>query len=144
MHIEFNSYLLFDFVIEADVFERFRDEMGNFKTCLCEDVKGLLSLYEASFFGFHGEDIIDQAKAFTTTHLKNMKGNLSPTMVRKVHHALDMPLHWKVPKLEARWFIDTYEQEPNMNPNLLKLAKLDYNIVQSIYQKEVSKLARYD
>ncbi|KAL8131259.1 hypothetical protein AgCh_007254 [Apium graveolens] len=132
-------------VSSQDVFQRFTDEAGNFKTNLCEDVKGLLSLYEASFFGFKGEDILDKAKAFSTTHLKNaVKGDLiSPDMARKVNHALDMPLHWKLTRVEARWYIDTYEQEQNMIPSLIRLAKLDYNIVQSVYQKEVSKLASW-
>ncbi|WOG95360.1 hypothetical protein DCAR_0414675 [Daucus carota subsp. sativus] len=64
-------------------------------------------------------------------------------MARKVSHALDMPLHWKLPRVEAIWYIDTYEQEQNMIPSLLKLAKLQYNIVQSVHQKEVSKLASW-
>lgn len=128
----------------AEVLGRFKDDTGNFKANLCEDVKGLLSLYEASFFGFQGEDIIDEAKAFSTAHLHNaLKGNISPKMAEKVKHALDMPLHWKLPRVEARWYIDVYEKEQNMNPNLLKFAKLDYNIIQSANQKEVSKLARY-
>lgn len=127
------------------MFSRFKDnDTGNFKADLCEDVKGLLSLYEASFFGFKGEDIIDEAKAFSTTHLMNaVKGELSSNISRKVKHALDMPLHWKLPRVEARWYINTYEKEQNMNPILLKLAKLDYNIIQSVYQKEVSKLASW-
>ncbi|KAK1405401.1 Santalene synthase [Heracleum sosnowskyi] len=131
--------------VSQDVFQRFTDEAGNFKKTLCEDVKGLLSLYEASFLGFEGEDIIDKAKAFSTTHLKNaVKGEIiSPNMARKVNHALDMPLHWRLARVEARWYIDTYEQEQNMIPNLVKLAKLDYNFVQSVYQKEVSKLASW-
>lgn len=133
------------YTVSQDVFRRFTDEAGNLKKNLCEDVKGLLSLYEASFFGFKGEDIIDKAKDFSTTHLKNaVKGDLiSPDMARKVNHALDMPLHWKLARVEAKWYIDTYEQEQNMIPNLIKLAKLDYNIVQSVYQKEVSKLASW-
>ncbi|KAA8545015.1 hypothetical protein F0562_019768 [Nyssa sinensis] len=49
--------------VPQEVFARFKDEMGNFRTQLCEDVKGLLSLYEASFFGLEGETIIDEAKA---------------------------------------------------------------------------------
>lgn len=126
------------------MFEKFTDEKGDFKANLREDVKGLLSLYEASYFGFKGEDIIDKAKSFSRGHLKNLvQGELSPNMARKVNHALDMPLHWKLPRLEAIWYVNTYEQEQNMNSSLLKLAKLDYNIVQSVHQKEVGKLARY-
>ena len=127
------------------MFQKFTDETGHFKDTLREDLKGLLSLYEASFFGFQWEDIIDKAKAFSALHLKNtVQGELSPNMARKVSHALDMPLHWKLPRVEAIWYINTYEQEQNMIPSLLKLAKLQYNIVQSVHQKEVSKLARYN
>ncbi|KAL1815788.1 hypothetical protein ACET3Z_018362 [Daucus carota] len=132
------------YTVSQDVFQKFTDETGKFKANLGEDVKGLCSLYEASFYGFQGEDIMDQAKAFASEHLKNLlQGNLSPIMARKVHHALDMPLHWKLPRVEAVWYIHTYEQEQNKIPNLLKLAKLDYNIVQSVHQKEVSKLASW-
>ncbi|KAL7250346.1 hypothetical protein ACSBR1_012365 [Camellia fascicularis] len=114
-------------MIQCNVFESFKDETGNFKKSLCEDVKGLLSLYEASFFGLDGETIIDEAKIFTTANLKNIKGDTSPSVVRKVGHALDMPLHWRLTRVEARWFIETCEQEQNMNPILLEFAKLDYN-----------------
>ncbi|KAF5956334.1 hypothetical protein HYC85_003559 [Camellia sinensis] len=68
---------------------------------------------------------------------------MSPSVVRKVGHALDMPLHWRLTRVEARWFIETYEQEQNMSPILLEFAKLDYNMVQSVHQKEVGNLARY-
>ncbi|XP_028102783.1 beta-bisabolene synthase-like isoform X2 [Camellia sinensis] len=129
--------------VPKDVFESFKDETGNFKTSLFEDVKGLLSLYEASFFGLDGETIIDEAKIFTTANLKNIKGDMSPSVVRKVGHALDMPLHWRLTRVEARWFIETYEQEQNMSPILLEFAKLDYNMVQSVHQKEVGNLARW-
>ncbi|CAK9187059.1 unnamed protein product [Ilex paraguariensis] len=129
--------------VPQDVFKRFRDETGNFRASLSEDVEGLLHLYEASFLGFEGENIIEEAKTFTTEHLKNIIGDISPTLARKVAHALDMPLHWRFARLEARWFIDSYAQEQNMNPTLIQLAKFDYNMVQSIHRKEVRKLASW-
>ncbi|KAL1817532.1 hypothetical protein ACET3Z_020106 [Daucus carota] len=133
------------YTVSQDVFRRFKDDTGNFKANLCEDVKGLLSLYEASFYGFQGEDIIDEAKAFSTACLKNAveQGKIALNMTAKVNHALDMPLHWKLTRVEARWYIDAYEKEQNINSNLLNFAKLDYNIIQSVYQKEVSKLASW-
>ncbi|KAK2988038.1 hypothetical protein RJ640_011301 [Escallonia rubra] len=129
--------------VPQDVFERFMDDNGSFKTGLRGSVKGVLSLYEASFFGFEGESIIDEAKTFATSQLKDIRGDISPSLARKVSHALDMPLHWRLTRVEARWFIDTYEQEEDMNPTLLQLAKLDYNMVQSVYRSEVSKLVRW-
>ncbi|KAL8145632.1 hypothetical protein AgCh_003686 [Apium graveolens] len=111
------------YAVPQDVFRTFiDDDTGNFEANLSEDVKGLLSLYEASFFGFQGEEIIDKATAFSTTHLKNSvnNGRLSSDMAAKVNHALDMPLHWKLPRAEAIWYINAYEKEQNMNPDLLR------------------------
>ena len=125
------------------MFERFKNEKGQFKESLCEDVQGLLSMYEASFFGLEGERIMDEAKAFSGGHLKNLKGPIPVSLSRKVEHALDMPVHWRLTRIEARWFIDIYEQEQHFNPALLQLAKLDYNMVQAIHGNEVSKLTRY-
>ncbi|MBA0880404.1 hypothetical protein Goshw_015105 [Gossypium schwendimanii] len=54
-----------------------------------------------------------------------------------VDHALELPLHWRMPRLEARWFIDVYEKNKDKNPIILELAILDYNIVQSIHQEDL-------
>ncbi|KDP25695.1 hypothetical protein JCGZ_24195 [Jatropha curcas] len=73
-----------------NVFERFKDEKGEFKASLCEDVKGMLSMYEASFFGFEGESNIDEAKIFSTKSLMALKTSTSGSFGRKIEHALDM------------------------------------------------------
>ncbi|KAL0921626.1 hypothetical protein M5K25_008718 [Dendrobium thyrsiflorum] len=45
-------------------------------------------------------------------------------------------------KVAPRWFIDAYEKQENMNPYLLDFAKLDFNIVQTIYKKEFKEMSR--
>nr|AZM65216.1 terpene synthase 6 [Santalum album] len=133
--------------VSQDVFERFKDKKTHdFSGELCEDVKGILSLYEACFLGWDGERVLDKARIFTTTHLNAMNRSTvsdGGSLDKKVKHALELPLHWRAPRVEARWFIDVYEQDPNMNLALLKLAKLDFNMVQSIHQKEVGELSRW-
>ncbi|KAF5185035.1 Myrcene synthase protein [Thalictrum thalictroides] len=130
--------------IPEDIFEAFQDEMDNFKACLSEDVKGMLSLYEASHLGFEGEHIMDKAKDFTITHLKEpAKGNISPTLAIKVAHSLEFPMHWRVIREEARWYMDIYGSEENMRPALLALAKLDYNMVQATHQKELANIVTW-
>ncbi|KAF8043190.1 hypothetical protein BT93_A1511 [Corymbia citriodora subsp. variegata] len=132
--------------VSQDVFGSFTDKMGGFKESLVEDGKGLLSLYEASFHGLKGESSVDEANAFTCKHLNllNLKGGIiSSCMNRKISHALELPIHWRPNRLEARWFMDIYREDPNMNPTLLEMAKLDFNVLQSIYQKEVGELARW-
>lgn len=109
-----------------------------------EDVQGLLSLYEASFHGLKGETIIDKALEFSYACLKDMEKNKLPKgLAMRLDHALDMPMHWRPGRLVARWFMRVYEEEPDMNPALLKLAKLDFNVVQSVHMKDFDKLARY-
>ena len=121
------------------------DKMGGFKETLCDDVKGLLSLYESCFHGLKDESIMDEAKTFASKHLKRIinHGGVCSHMANKISHALDLPIHWRPNRLEARWFMDVYEKDPTMNPTLLRLAKMDFNVLQSIHQKEVSELARY-
>ncbi|XP_030462339.1 (+)-alpha-terpineol synthase-like [Syzygium oleosum] len=130
--------------ISQDVFRRFINKMGTFKESLEKDVKGLLGLYEASFHGLEGESILDEAQDFASKHLKNLNLDEIPTcLARKVLHALDMPIHWRPNRLEARWFMEMYEKQQDMIPSLLRLAKIDFNLVQSIHRKEVSNLARW-
>lgn len=104
----------------------------------------MLSLYEASFYLFEDETILDKARDFTSNYLKDYlsqnKGNYHTSLL--VTHALELPLHWRVARWEAQWFINVYETKQNMNPSLLQFAKLDFNIVQSMYQEELKYASR--
>ena len=112
------------------------DELG-------QDVAGLLNLYEASYLGVEGEDGLEEAKRFTTIHLKSLVGNLKGDLAGQVQQSLEIPLHWRMPRLETRNFIEVYQRRSRKNSTLLDLAKLDYNLVQSAYQKELKELTRY-
>ncbi|KAJ7950334.1 Isoprene synthase [Quillaja saponaria] len=105
----------------------------------------MLSLYEASYFSVEGETTLDEARNFTSIHLKefaNKSKNNNISLL--VKHALEFPLHWRPSRLEARWFINFYDQRKhNMNPILLELAKLDFNILQALYQKEIKHSSRW-
>ncbi|XP_010247894.1 PREDICTED: terpene synthase 10-like [Nelumbo nucifera] len=136
------------FQISQDVFKSFMDKKGgSFNESLRKDTKGLLDLYEASYHGFEGEDILDGAQQFTKRHLiKQLKEKTSPNyknMARLVSHALEMPLHWRMNRWEARWFIDTYSMKQDMDPLILEFAKLDFNMVQAIYQQELKDASRW-
>ncbi|ONI18547.1 hypothetical protein PRUPE_3G222300 [Prunus persica] len=60
-----------------------------------------------------------------------------------VEQSLETPLRWRMPRIEARNFIDIYERDNSKNLALLELAKLDYNLVQSVYQMEIKELSRW-
>ncbi|KAF3592962.1 hypothetical protein DY000_02025276 [Brassica cretica] len=57
-------------------------------------------------------------------------------------HALEMPYHWRMRRLETRWYIDAYEKKHDMNLALMELAKIDFNIIQASYQEELKYATR--
>ena len=61
-----------DIVLSA-VFENFKDSNGHFFCSAAhfnKDVASMLSLYRASQLEFPGENILDEAKSFTTEYLR--------------------------------------------------------------------------
>ncbi|CAB4274269.1 unnamed protein product [Prunus armeniaca] len=135
--------------ISPEVFNKFRSRDGSFKDSLSKDVEGLLSLYEASHLGMPGEEedhVLEEAKSFSTKNLRQLVGTLEDDNLLKqiVEQSLETPLNWRMPRIEARNFIDIYERDNSKNLALLELAKLDYNLVQSVYQMEIKELSRQD
>ncbi|KAH9699981.1 Beta-myrcene/(E)-beta-ocimene synthase 2 [Citrus sinensis] len=122
-----------------ETFSRFMDEKGSFKlSSHSDECKGMLALYEAAYLLVEEESsIFRDAIRFTTAYLKewvakhDIDKNDDEYLCTLVKHALELPLHWRMRRLEARWFIDVYQSGPDMNPILLELAKLDNNIVQA-------------
>ncbi|KAI7745576.1 hypothetical protein M8C21_001849, partial [Ambrosia artemisiifolia] len=98
----------------------------------------MLNLYEASYHSLEDEHILDDARDFTTKYLKESLKNIGDQHLSSlISHALDIPLHWMVPRLETKWFIEAYKKRTGMNPTLLELAKLDFNMVQAIHQEDL-------
>ncbi|KAL2327942.1 hypothetical protein Fmac_021369 [Flemingia macrophylla] len=131
------------FHVSPLVFNKFKDLQGNFSERLFSDVEGILSLYEASHVMIHGEEILEEALAFTSTQLKSIVTTLSPFLAAQVNHSLRQSLHKNLPRLEARRYISTYEQHPYHNEILLTLAKLDFNKLQHLHQKEFGNICQW-
>ncbi|KAF7822844.1 putative terpene synthase 2 [Senna tora] len=121
-----------------DIFKELRDKNGEFEMSVTEDVVGMLSLYEASHFGTHGEDVLHQALHFTTNHLQTRLSEMSPNLRQKVGHALKYPIRKGIPRLEARHYIGMYSQETSPNDPLLEFAILDFNALQALYKQELN------
>ncbi|KAA3463643.1 putative terpene synthase 12 [Gossypium australe] len=125
------------YVVSQDVFKAFKDHKGNFKECLYKDVKGILSLYEASRLAFEGEYVMDEAFLFT----RCISWIYRVLVIwKKVIHALELPLHRRMVRLEARWYIEAYGKSAARKPNLLELAKLEFNMVQSTLQEDLKEM----
>ncbi|KAJ8636407.1 hypothetical protein MRB53_010674 [Persea americana] len=116
-----------------NVLNKFKDKEGNFKKGLGSDVEGLLSLYEAAFYGTDGEDILDEAISFTKAHLSSLITHLDGPLGAQVGHALELPMRKRIARLDARFYISLFQQHKQPNDIFLELAKLDFNLAQSMW-----------
>ena len=126
------------------------NESGKFKISPTSDMKGMLYLYEASYHSKTNEKILDEAQRFTTKHMRdyvNNNNSKDEKLSKLVSRALELPLHWTETRHEARWYIDYFETsvlaEDTNYSDLLRFAKLDYNMLQAIYQDELKESSRY-
>ncbi|EOY12838.1 Terpenoid cyclases/Protein prenyltransferases superfamily protein, putative isoform 2 [Theobroma cacao] len=103
----------------------------------------MLSLYEATHLRVHGEDILEEALAFTTTHLQSVAATSASSLSKQISHALRQSLHKNLPRLEANRYIRSCQEDPLHNEVLLRFAKLDFNILQREHRKELCDIARW-
>ena len=105
-------------------------------------MEGLLRLYEAAFYGTHGEDTLDEAISFTRGRPASLMTHLDGPLAAQVGHALELPMSKRIPRLEARFYISLFQQQKQPNDVLLELVKLDFNLVQSMHRIELKELTR--
>ncbi|KAK4721985.1 hypothetical protein R3W88_012218 [Solanum pinnatisectum] len=130
--------------ISSDYFNQFKDSNGEFKKTLVTNAKGLLSLYEATHVRKHGDDILEDALIFAKFHLERITHTLlDSTLEKQVTHALMQSLHRGIPRAEAHFNISIYEKCESRNEKLLRLAKLDYNLLQVLHKEELSELTQW-
>ncbi|RXI03549.1 hypothetical protein DVH24_004201 [Malus domestica] len=108
------------------MFNKFKDDDGKFKESLVNNVIGLLSLYEATQLRVHGEDILEEALTFTTTHLKSVENRLSSPLSELVTHALYQPFWKGNPRLEARRYLSIYQEDDSHNETLFNFCKVGF------------------
>ncbi|XP_009757762.1 sesquiterpene synthase 15b-like isoform X2 [Nicotiana tabacum] len=131
------------YYVSSDVFRKFTDDQGNYKKALVGDVQGLLSLYEATQFRVHSEEILGEAVNFTTTHLKLLLPTLSNSFAMKISNALKYPINCTMVTAATRKYISFYQEDKAHDDVLLNLAKLDYNILQKMYKTELCDITRW-
>ncbi|MBA0729975.1 hypothetical protein Golax_020562, partial [Gossypium laxum] len=123
----------------VDMFSMFKDNEGNFKKSLISDMEGLPELYEAAiFFCAHGEDILEEALAFITTHpgLEKAASTIRYPLSASVSHAVYRPNRKSLPTLEARRFISIYGENASHDNMLLKFTELDFSLLQISHKEE--------
>ncbi|CAE6003975.1 unnamed protein product [Arabidopsis arenosa] len=143
--VMFWVFRTYGYNMSSDVFRRFKGKDGKFEECLREDVKGLLSLYEATQLGTSTEDILDEAMSFASSHLECLLagGTCPPHISRLIQNELYMPQHHNCDILFASEYIWFYEQEDVHNKVLLEFAKLNFKFLQLHWIHELKILTKW-
>ncbi|KAG8368253.1 hypothetical protein BUALT_Bualt15G0026100 [Buddleja alternifolia] len=135
------TYFLFPL---ADVFNKLIDHERKFKTSLINNVQGILSLYEATNMGIQGEETLDEALEFSSSHLKSMNQiHMSKSLATQINEALKTPIRKTYVSLGAKRFLTIFQDDDSHNEELLKFPKLDFNYAQKIHQKELIDVTRW-
>uniref|UniRef100_A0A7N0REC0 Uncharacterized protein n=1 Tax=Kalanchoe fedtschenkoi TaxID=63787 RepID=A0A7N0REC0_KALFE len=127
--------------VSSGIFDKFIDASGKIKNEVVDDLKGLLSLYEAAQLRVHREVILEQALDMSVSRLESIAPTLNPTLGAQVTSALKNPIHKNIHRIRARKYISTYQGDRSHDPILLRLAKLDFNWLQKLHQQELSQLS---
>ncbi|MCE3217054.1 hypothetical protein HAX54_010196, partial [Datura stramonium] len=149
--LEFKLLRQHGFNISQEIFDGLYDDStaGCGEIHTTKDTKGMLYLYEASFLAIKGEKELELARNLTEKHLReylaeNKNNYMDQSLVELVHHALELPLHWRMLRLETKWFINFYKKrQDNIIPFLLELASLDFNIVQAAHLQDLKYVATW-
>ncbi|KAJ0102369.1 hypothetical protein Patl1_04328 [Pistacia atlantica] len=140
--LEFRLLRQHGYNISSDIFNKFKDNNGDFKASLAEDIRGILSFYEATHFRVHGETILDEALVFTTTLLEYMATQLSSPLAAHVKHALYKPLRKGLPRVEARQYMTIY-QEDSLHNEMKILVRNYFNEAKWCDKKYVPTIEEY-
>ncbi|KAL5774684.1 hypothetical protein ACOSP7_012241 [Xanthoceras sorbifolium] len=133
--------------VPADVFNDFiRSKEGKSHRNVSEDIKGLMELYEASQLSGEGETVIDEGGNFSANLLNEwMKNQLDDHYQAKVvGNTLVYPHHKSLPRFMAKtMFQSNYQGENGWIHVLQELAVMDFNMVQSLHQKEIVQVSKW-
>lgn len=138
-----------------DILTAFSDGNGDLEAANPSlEISGFLALYEASYLAFPGEVMLDRARAFAVKKLQELMPSMKPYQRGKVKAILlDLPLHWRAPRLQTIWSLKDHrhnvdngrggESCRNIDPSILQLAALDFNLVQAVHRAELLEVTKW-
>ncbi|VVB04071.1 unnamed protein product [Arabis nemorensis] len=145
--LEFRLLRQHGFNVSEDIFDVTIDKIkGN--TFKSDDVKSIITLYEASYLSTKSDTklrevirpfALQQIRKFVESH-HDYDDTYNTEMAI---HALEMPYHWRMRRLETRWYIDAYEKKRDMNVVLIDFAKIDFNILQTSHQEDLKYVSSW-
>ncbi|KAL8130133.1 hypothetical protein V2J09_019288 [Rumex salicifolius] len=120
---------------------RFRNRLGKFEEGFSNNIQGLMSLFEASQMSIQGEEILDEANAFTTQLLlENLDDNKHNAAINTV---LRLPYHKSLSKFTAMELLQCTDHKSESEGCLFELAKLDFDMAAISYRHEFLHFSRW-
>ncbi|XP_010514206.1 PREDICTED: 1,8-cineole synthase 1, chloroplastic [Camelina sativa] len=143
--LEFRLLRQHGFDVSENIFDVIVDRIksNRFKS---DNIPSIISLYEASYLSTKADTKLHKViRPFATEEIrKYVDGETYNMEIReKAIHALEMPHHWRMRRLETRWYIDAYEKKHDNNLVLVELAKVDFNIVQTTHQEDLKYVSSW-
>ncbi|CAN0900187.1 (3S,6E)-nerolidol synthase 2, chloroplastic/mitochondrial [Linum grandiflorum] len=124
--------------VPSDVFRKFTNEEGRRKMMRGNDTRGMIELYEASFWGTKGEHTLDEGGELSARMLLECRSsNLNADFT------LRHPLHRSLPNFNKKNYLNIFNGNSYYNDALADLARLDFNVNQSMHREEVIQVSRW-
>ena len=79
---------------------------------------------------------------FARRHLELIQSSLESPLADQVARALKIPLPRTLKRVEAVSYMQEYSVDQRYNPAILELAKLDFNLLQLLHQKELNTISQ--
>ncbi|TKY59376.1 (3S,6E)-nerolidol synthase 1 [Spatholobus suberectus] len=129
------------YYIHADIFDKFWDSKGKLKQTLCDDIYGLIALFEASQLSIEGEDYLHEAEESSRQYLNTWLSRYHDhPQVKFVADSLRYPIRKSLSR-----FTPTILQLENKGwtSSLQELSKIDTEMVSSLHLKEISAVSKW-
>ncbi|RDY05017.1 hypothetical protein CR513_11190, partial [Mucuna pruriens] len=129
------------YYIHADIFDKFWDNKGKLKKTFCEDIYGLIGLFEASQLSIEGEDYLHEAEDSSRQYLNTWLSRFHDhPNVKVVSDSLRYPIHKSLSR-----FTPTILQleKTGWTSSLQELSKIDTEMVTSFHLKEIFAVSKW-
>lgn len=127
-----------ELTFQTNIFDKFWDKKGKLKQIFCDDIYGLIGLFEASQLSIEGEDFLHDAEESSRQYLNTWLATFyDHPQVKVVADSLRYPIH----KCLSR-FTPTILQFDKTS-SLKELSKIDTQMVSSLHVKEIFAVSKW-
>ncbi|ESW31214.1 hypothetical protein PHAVU_002G219300 [Phaseolus vulgaris] len=130
------------YYIHADIFDKFLDNKGKLKFTFCEDINGLVALFEASQLSIEGEDNLHEAEESSRQYLNMWLSRFHDhPQVKVVADSLRYPFHKSLPRFIS--INSLQSQKTEWTSSLKELSRIDADMISSLHLKEIFAVSKW-